>query len=128
MKRCRNAAGLRRCAKREAIEAARRAVVGQAALELRHRQQCGDITAIGTDRGVERRRFGGHIAAPVGVARLVQPCRLPRRSEEHTSEHQSLMRIAYAVFCLAKKRQAHTITQSMYTIILCPHTHVSAYN
>src|SRR3546814_8073276 len=40
MKRCRNAAGLRRCAKREAIEAARRAVVGQAALELRHRQQC----------------------------------------------------------------------------------------
>src|SRR3546814_20937767 len=27
------------------------------------------------------------------------------RSEEHTSEHQSLMRISYAVFCLKKKKQ-----------------------
>src|SRR3546814_3398702 len=30
--------------------------------------------------------------------------RLPRRSEEHTSELQSLMRISYAVFCLKKKK------------------------
>src|SRR3546814_15101307 len=29
------------------------------------------------------------------------------RSEEHTSELQSLMRISYAVFCLKKKRQQH---------------------
>src|SRR3546814_10862092 len=29
------------------------------------------------------------------------------RSEEHTSELQSLMRISYAVFCLKKKRQKH---------------------
>src|SRR3546814_1796715 len=28
---------------------------------------------------------------------------IPRRSEEHTSELQSLMRISYAVFCLKKK-------------------------
>src|SRR3546814_6780711 len=32
-----------------------------------------------------------------------------RRSEEHTSELQSLMRISYAVFCLKKKK--HTIQQ-----------------
>src|SRR3546814_1585521 len=37
-------------------------------------------------------------------------CHRPRgrqatRSEEHTSELQSLMRISYAVFCLKKKRQ-----------------------
>src|SRR3546814_3892084 len=34
-------------------------------------------------------------------------CRLRRstRSEEHTSELQSLMRISYAVFCLKKKKQ-----------------------
>src|SRR3546814_7955330 len=32
---------------------------------------------------------------------------LRRRSEEHTSELQSLMRISYAVFCLKKKKQ-HT--------------------
>src|SRR3546814_8677357 len=29
------------------------------------------------------------------------------RSEEHTSELQSLMRISYAVFCLKKKRNTH---------------------
>src|SRR3546814_9510048 len=29
------------------------------------------------------------------------------RSEEHTSELQSLMRISYAVFCLKKKRNEH---------------------
>src|SRR3546814_7121468 len=31
-----------------------------------------------------------------------------RRSEEHTSELQSLMRIPYAVFCLKKKKTYHT--------------------
>src|SRR3546814_7161036 len=30
---------------------------------------------------------------------------VPHRSEEHTSELQSLMRISYAVFCLKKKKQ-----------------------
>src|SRR3546814_1906332 len=29
----------------------------------------------------------------------------PQRSEEHTSELQSLMRISYAVFCLKKKKK-----------------------
>src|SRR3546814_5847531 len=33
-----------------------------------------------------------------------------RRSEEHTSELQSLMRISYAVFCLKKKKQKHQHT------------------
>src|SRR3546814_2763027 len=31
---------------------------------------------------------------------------IPIRSEEHTSELQSLMRISYAVFCLKKKKEA----------------------
>src|SRR3546814_3346699 len=31
-----------------------------------------------------------------------------RRSEEHTSELQSLMRISYAVFCLKKKKKKRT--------------------
>src|SRR3546814_10019496 len=31
----------------------------------------------------------------------------PARSEEHTSELQSLMRISYAVFCLKKKKKTH---------------------
>src|SRR3546814_4475322 len=32
------------------------------------------------------------------------------RSEEHTSELQSLMRISYAVFCLKKKKHVHRLT------------------
>src|SRR3546814_1159501 len=38
------------------------------------------------------------------IARRVEP--RGRRSEEHTSELQSLMRISYAVFCLKKKRES----------------------
>src|SRR3546814_3125562 len=42
-----------------------------------------------------------------------------RRSEEHTSELQSLMRISYAVFCLKKKKNKKkytTVTQHQHTI------------
>src|SRR3546814_4408344 len=35
---------------------------------------------------------------------LIMPYRSMERSEEHTSELQSLMRISYAVFCLKKKK------------------------
>src|SRR3546814_7360007 len=34
-----------------------------------------------------------------------------KRSEEHTSELQSLMRISYAVFCLKKKKRKKSITK-----------------
>src|SRR3546814_10295376 len=53
--------------------------------------------------------FGGaaplhvaRIAEKVGISRILVP---PNRSEEHTSELQSLMRISYAVFCLKKKNR-----------------------
>src|SRR3546814_7894364 len=36
---------------------------------------------------------------------------LKGRSEEHTSELQSLMRISYAVFCLKKKKKTHNNTK-----------------
>src|SRR3546814_7401403 len=39
--------------------------------------------------------------------------RTASRSEEHTSELQSLMRISYAVFCLKKKRRKCTHTRIM---------------
>src|SRR3546814_2026169 len=45
------------------------------------------------------------LAAPCNLDRVpkrVTPC--PNRSEEHTSELQSLMRISYAVFCLKKQK------------------------
>src|SRR3546814_10876457 len=37
------------------------------------------------------------------------------RSEEHTSELQSLMRISYAVFCLKKKKNNNTLTAILNT-------------
>src|SRR3546814_4100131 len=55
-----------------------------------------------------QRRQERLIETPVTVsaigARVIEQLRL-NRSEEHTSELQSLMRISYAVFCLKKKKQ-----------------------
>src|SRR3546814_8788670 len=39
------------------------------------------------------------------LQRANQSCSRETRSEEHTSELQSLMRISYAVFCLKKKKK-----------------------
>src|SRR3546814_3128315 len=47
---------------------------------------------------------------PPRIADRWRPWRLCLRSEEHTSELQSLMRISYAVFCLKKKTTNHIYT------------------
>src|SRR3546814_7986803 len=63
------------------------------------------LDMIGDDRRLARL----HRLEKIGVGDEAQPL-IPRvvgrgeRSEEHTSELQSLMRISYAVFCLKKKR------------------------
>src|SRR3546814_1540199 len=44
------------------------------------------------------------------------------RSEEHTSELQSLMRISYAVFCLKKKNYQHITTDMHYTTFASDNT------
>src|SRR3546814_7695023 len=46
-----------------------------------------------------------------------RPDRHRKRSEEHTSELQSLMRISYAVFCLKKKNIITQILTEQHTII-----------
>src|SRR3546814_8723899 len=51
--------------------------------------------------------------AAFGIARLVN--REQHRSEEHTSELQSLMRISYAVFCLNKKNTTTSYNHSRLT-------------
>src|SRR3546814_3238072 len=69
-----------------------------------------------SDRTLLRSRRCGaarlRAAARCGRARAADARRSPR-SEEHTSELQSLMRISYAVFCLKKKNilitHAHTV-------------------
>src|SRR3546814_1341133 len=55
------------------------------------------------------------LLGPGGRADLALVGREEVRSEEHTSELQSLMRISYAVFCLKKKK--NTKTQQTHTVI-----------
>src|SRR3546814_8765641 len=45
--------------------------------------------------------------APDRIGEDVEQREGQHRSEEHTSELQSLMRISYAVFCLKKKKKQH---------------------
>src|SRR3546814_1216093 len=61
-------------------------------------------------------RTGEHSEAADDFEKAVGP--QPRnRSEEHTSELQSLMRISYAVFCLKKKKTNDQKAQQKYTKI-----------
>src|SRR3546814_10581566 len=53
------------------------------------------------------------LVQPVWHAGALRPAKRQWRSEEHTSELQSLMRISYAVFCLKK-----TKTQTLLRIFL----------
>src|SRR3546814_4244309 len=58
-----------------------------------------------------RTEQGGAAGYPLSSG-VASPARRERiRSEEHTSELQSLMRISYAVFCLKKKKQIQTEKQ-----------------
>src|SRR3546814_10002753 len=63
---------------------------------------------VGIDRAVMTTQIDEH-DGHVGGDRMVDAEQVseikPARSEEHTSELQSLMRISYAVFCLKKKNQ-----------------------
>src|SRR3546814_2401609 len=69
--------------------------------------------------GAERQ---GALEATEGIVRLAEHGLPPARahpgpgvrSEEHTSELQSLMRISYAVFCLKKKKKTINNTKTMY--------------
>src|SRR3546814_9920885 len=63
------------------------------------------------------------IMAVVMVMFMMNPAGLnPMRSEEHTSELQSLMRISYAVFCLKKKKQIEQPTLTITPTGLSFHT------
>src|SRR3546814_6099100 len=57
--------------------------------------------------GLHRRRaeMARQICARSHAEPLRSGARSRKRSEEHTSELQSLMRISYAVFCLKKKKK-----------------------
>src|SRR3546814_5394109 len=67
----------------------------------------------------------GGAGSPAAGAVLWLMCGVPGRSEEHTSELQSLMRISYAVFCLKKKTQQHTFTKTHATIASKIHSRIA---
>src|SRR3546814_9140325 len=85
-------------------------------------------TLFRSHEGIRRSRAGGHEGGH-GLSRIrirrtdrhrhvgehqqegpVSRRAYPPRSEEHTSELQSLMRISYAVFCLKKKTRSNITT------------------
>src|SRR3546814_5655053 len=100
---------------------------GPLRLELAERDQ--PAGALAGDRGIDqpgrrldqlaRRRFGHFQSVHRNGgddefrrrADQLRQCRAPR-SEEHTSELQSLMRISYAVFCLKQKKPKQPITDT----------------
>src|SRR3546814_4637711 len=73
--------------------------LGRPAIKLMRPMQPGDVTATYADISAIHALTGYSPKVPLarGIERFVD------RSEEHTSELQSLMRISYAVFCLKKK-------------------------
>src|SRR3546814_5796435 len=66
----------------------------------------GIIDALRTTKLIRRHALERRIDQPLDF----QLNLVVERSEEHTSELQSLMRISYAVFCLKKKNNKTTIT------------------
>src|SRR3546814_7447655 len=63
----------------------------------------------------EADQLAGHLVVDAVGSQLTVRILQQRRSEEHTSELQSLMRISYAVFCLQKKK-THTTHQCSKSI------------
>src|SRR3546814_1333414 len=75
-----------------------------AAIERVGRDETGKLN------GFQRPQIAGHIREIrdyLDKPEAILPNPIVVRSEEHTSELQSLMRISYAVFCLKKKNKRH---------------------
>src|SRR3546814_6731993 len=91
----------------ENLDYARRLVAAGVSVDLH--SYAGAIHAFNAipDAALSQRFNAGLLAA---AAAMAGP---PRRSEEHTSELQSLMRISYAVFCLKKKKTKKNCTNQI---------------
>src|SRR3546814_7800974 len=86
-----------------------RSVVGQ------HDAACADTDGARTSRDVANHHRGRRRCDCGHIVVFGHPESL--RSEEHTSELQSLMRISYAVFCLKKKKQTNT-SHNIYALLI----------
>src|SRR3546814_4584487 len=85
----------------------------------RRAPQCCRFIVHGAQRHA-RAHVGGNEGAEQAAQRMST---VLGRSEEHTSELQSLMRISYAVFCLQKKNKSITIIGIPITDDIPPQTH-----
>src|SRR3546814_1521001 len=88
------------------------------ALRRRHSAGVGCFYRIGAapfDPGTHREAHGTWLSQAGRRRNPSRPPRRPTRSEEHTSELQSLMRISYAVFCLKKKTQKQKKDSTTHT-------------
>src|SRR3546814_3438574 len=82
-----------------------RAASGEQADHRRDREKAGFARRTRRADGRPARQYVGGVGAPRARPRGARRADQARRSEEHTSELQSLMRISYAVFCLKKKKE-----------------------
>src|SRR3546814_10541616 len=73
-------------------------------LKMMGRMIVGDVSLRNVSGPVTIADYAGQTAR-IGFAAYIGFLALISRSEEHTSELQSLMRISYAVFCLKKKNR-----------------------
>src|SRR3546814_10325273 len=99
--------------------------VGRASLFPARRSISGQVRRTIPKRAAHKSKILLQFRSPLGVNRCagkqIAPdffglLQLPRlRSEEHTSELQSLMRISYAVFCL-KKKNITSLSESHHTL------------
>src|SRR3546814_1035472 len=83
--------------------------IDRAGTEQRHMLPRPRLLALIAFEAVERDHQGALRA--LRTQPRIDVVELSRRSEEHTSELQSLMRISYAVFCLKKKTKTKLITE-----------------
>src|SRR3546814_5521121 len=81
-------------------------------------------TVAATPAAIWRARCCTFATAPMTARSAGLACRGLLRSEEHTSELQSLMRISYAVFCLKKKNIKYDSTTQERTQIALNYTEV----
>src|SRR3546814_4485083 len=93
--------------------------------------RCDDRHLLAVGRRAAERRVDGAVRGyrtPVRERQIaaVDAVRGELRSEEHTSELQSLMRISYAVFCLKKKKTI--INQMIFDIPLMSHNKIKDYH
>src|SRR3546814_2303425 len=103
-------ATLRKCWRNAAFRSTiRRSIAGSSATPRRWRSGCAGSGGVALIRA-------GAWMKPTSRCGASGPTCTGQRSEEHTSELQSLMRISYAVFCLKKKKK-HKEPQHLIPLI-----------